>query len=153
MEITHSRFHFIVNCSHTPICNHICKKPKSFPASWSCPALLQSLLFWIWIPATWAADPRKMIHQSGNSPFCETEGCWQNWRGFRNQQLAWEDTGFSFFWRNQDLAIFIARLITASQIKPHYSEKHHLETGSLVLADLPMARLTQQRQISSCLWS
>lgn len=80
MEITHNKFYFIVNCSHTAICNHIVKKKiKKYlfycQLKLTCTLTKSVILNLNVLPVTWAADPREMIHQSGNSPFCEVERC------------------------------------------------------------------------------
>lgn len=82
MERTRYKFHFIVNCPHTAICNHIYNKTppnKSLllPAEADGHSRItkHAGLNVNVLPATWAADPREMRHQSGSSPFCEAERC------------------------------------------------------------------------------
>lgn len=75
MEITHNQFYFIVNCSHTAICNHIVKKPNLFYCQLKLTCTLTKSVILNLLSVTWAADPGGMIHQSGNSPFCEVERC------------------------------------------------------------------------------
>lgn len=76
MEITPTKFYFIVKYSHTAICNHICKKKKSHcQPKLTCTLTKPAILNLNVLPGMWAAGPREMIHQSGSSPFHEAEGC------------------------------------------------------------------------------